>query len=101
MSVRNSGAAQWAVGRPAETKKIIKIFFLKKYADSCKVDASIILGLGRTKCCTLIQSVGVARLCQQATHLRSSGSYLVHLLSTNHYLLWCEVNHAGVLVKKY
>lgn len=51
---------------------------LKKYADFCKVDASIILGLGHTKCCVLLQSVGVARLCQQATDLRSSGSYLVH-----------------------
>lgn len=50
---------------------------LQKYADSCKVDASIILGLGRTKCCAQLQSVGVGRLRQQATDLRSSGSYLV------------------------
>lgn len=59
---------------------------------------SVILGLGRTKCHTLLQSISVTWLRQRTTDLRS-GRYLVHYILKYHYLSRCEVNGAGVLTK--
>lgn len=77
-----------------KTKKTKRV----KYADSCKVDASIIVGLGRTKCCTLV-TICRRRPAVAATRLRSSGSYLVR--DALRIITCCGVrfNRAGVLIK--